>query len=49
MDSYTRVLRTCDKNEIKVLWPDWGHSEEEESGKVETKIDPDKRKGDRTI
>ena len=46
---HCRVLLTYDKNEIKALWPDWGRSEEEKSGKVETKIEPDKRKGDRTI
>lgn len=49
---HSRVLCTCDKNEIKVLWPDWECSEEEKSGKVETKTEPGKKKrggGDRTI
>ena len=51
---HCRVLCSCDKNEIKVLWPDWGCSEEEKSGKVETKTEPGKKKaglggGDRTI
>lgn len=26
---HCRVLSTCDKSEIKVLWPDWGCGEEE--------------------
>lgn len=50
---HSRVLCTCDKNEIKVLWPDWECSEEEKSGKVETKTEPGKKKrgggADRTI
>lgn len=37
---HCRVLCTCNKNKIKVLWPDWGCSEEEKSGKVETKTEP---------
>lgn len=41
---HCRVLCSCDKNEIKVLWPDWGCSEEEKSGKVETKTEPGKKK-----
>ena len=39
------MLSACDKNEINVLWPDWGCGEEESQGRLKRRQSQAKKRG----